>query len=134
MKSLRESLFDKDLVAKGVSFGDYYEYLSMDKRLTRFFKDCITRWSKKILLKDTGESEPDMAIIKIILSISMVHSKDFQEELKKILTQKYWKAGYDPIIKVSSNNNPYYVDDVLDKSVNSIIVSFNGINLPFRRK
>lgn len=134
MKSLRESLFDRDLVKKDLVFGNFYEHSPGAERVVSLFKKNIVKWSKKSLFKDTGETDPYKALAKVIANISIDHRKDFENELHKILVRKYWKDGYDPILKVSSDVNRYYVDDVLDSNINRIIISFNLFDYFFERK
>ena len=134
MKTLVESLFDKDLIKRKPVFGDFYEHTPGAERIIELFKKNIVKWSKKSLFKDTGETDPYKALAKVIANISIDHRKDFEDELHKTLVQKYWKVGYDPVLKVRSDINRYYVDDVLDDDINRIIISFNLFDYFFERK
>lgn len=136
MKSLRESLFDKDTITKDVVFGDLYELAQANVRIIDRLRKKIITWFKKSLLKDTGESDPYIALAKVILNTPIKDQKKFKSNLIQSLNSylKSGYAGYGPVIDIICNNSRSYNGNILDNETTTVAVRFNMFGYYFKRK
>lgn len=136
MKSLKESLFDKDIITKDVVFGDLYELDLTRANIRDRFRRKIIAWFKKSLLKDTGESDPYIALAKVILNTPIKDQEKFKSNLIQSLIS-YLKSDYDgygPIINIICNNSRSYNSNILDNETTTVAVRFNRFGYYFKRK
>lgn len=141
MKSLQESLFDKDLVTSDITLGHYYEHVLKQTHMRSPMTKFINKHFKSSkLLKDTGESDSYEALSKIILSfpVSQQSSIDFKNALRECLRKNYLKSGYDPIIAFAFETKTWedleYVDNILSDNIHKMLISFNQFRFVFERK
>jgi len=141
MKSLQESLFDKDLVTSDITLGHYYKHVLKQSHMRDKMTKFINKYFKSSkLLKDTGKSDSYEALLKIILSfpVSQQSSIDFKNALRECLRKNYLKSGYDPIIAFSFETKTWeyrdYVDNILSDNIHKMMISFNQFVFVFERK
>ena len=145
MKSLRESLFDKDLATSDITLGHYYEHVLKQSPMRSPMTKFINKYFKSSkLLKDTGESDSYEALSKIILSfpVSRQSSIDFKNALRECLRKNYLKSGYDPVIMFAFETKGWdpdwedreYVDNILADKIYKMLISFNQFRFVFERK
>lgn len=149
MKSLSESLFDRDLVNKDITFGGMFEYskskiLIFDKKLSELYK-------KTFIKKDSGVSYTNSddqiinGLVKIILDMPVDSNIDKDEFRMRITSlMKYYTSFVNNSLRMETYKWPWpfgYKNSRLmldsDWTLNEpdeIRISLIGLELTFIKK
>ena len=149
MKSLSESLFDKDLIEKDITFGGMFEYSK--SRILMFDKKLPVLYKKTFIKTDSGVSYANSddqiinGLVKIILDTPVNSSID-KEEFRKRITplMKYYTSFVNNSIRMSTHKWPWPfgyknghlildTDWTLDEP-DEIRISLIGLELTFIKK
>ena len=155
MKSLKESLFDKDLVSKDVTFGDLFEWVE-DENLFLFFKEgSLFDWSCYLnpgkIKKDSkidGKTPNETiynGLLKLIKNIKITSDNmttDLFEDYLTDLIYPYYQQSLSPKYRHASvqiyKNGRYIIgreQDLLDGDFDIInLFPCQSLCLKFKRK
>ena len=145
MKSLRESLFDQDLVTKDVTFGDIFEIVD-DKNLPYLFQEVGSHsWSKYLssvrIKKDTkvtGGTPNEIiykGVLKLINDIKFTSENMtidlFEDYLTKLFHPYYQWSNPDKYkcagVQIYKNNR--FIIGIIGQEQNMISGDFDTINI-----